>query len=139
MTTSGRRRPCRHTTFPDGASSAGTESDEIEDEAGSRSPAERIALQPVSRETGESVASSEVKGYEDERDQFVTFNPGELKALDVESSHMIDLTTFVPRGEVEPVYFNAPYYVYPDGKLAVEAFSVIGTAMKRPAWPGLAG
>ena len=44
-------------------------------------PAERIALQPVSRDTGESVERSEVmKGYEYERGQFVTFTPDKLKA-----------------------------------------------------------
>jgi DNA end-binding protein Ku len=36
---------------------------------------------------------------------------------------------FVPRGEVDPVYFNSPYYLYPDGQLAVEAIRVIGAAM----------
>ena len=78
-----------------------------------------------------------VKGYEYERGQFVTFTPEELKALDVESSHMIDLATFVPRAEVDPVYFNAPYYVYPDGKIATEAFGVIGAAMKEAGMAGL--
>jgi DNA end-binding protein Ku len=101
-------------------------------------PAERIALQPVSRETGESVERSEVmKGYEYERGQFVTFTADELKALDVESTRTVDLTTFVPRVEVDPIYFNAPYYVYPDGKLAAEAFGVIGAAMARSGIAGL--
>jgi DNA end-binding protein Ku len=35
----------------------------------------------------------------------------------------------MPRAEVNPVYFNTPYYVYPDGPIAVETFRVIGTAM----------
>ena len=116
------------------------EPDEIEEPAPSESvgPAERIALQPVSRETGESVARSEVvKGYEYDRGQFVTFTNEELKALDVESTRTIDLTTFVPRAEVDPVYFSTAYYVYPDGKLAAEAFAVIGTAMARAGIAGL--
>ena len=53
----------------------------------------------------------------------------ELKALDVESSKIIDLETFVPRAEVDPVYFSTPYYVDPDGPIAVETFRVIGAAM----------
>src|SRR5205085_2616387 len=53
----------------------------------------------------------------------------ELKALDVESTRTIDLSTFVARTMVDPVYFNAPYYVYPDGPVATEAFRVIGAAM----------
>jgi DNA end-binding protein Ku len=100
--------------------------------------ATRIALRPVDRDTGEEIERDEVvKGYEYERGQFVTFTAEELKALDVESSHMIDLASFVPRAEVDPVYFNAPYYLYPDGKIAAEAFGVIGAAMKEAGMAGL--
>ena len=70
-----------------------------------------------------------VKGYEYERGQFVTLTADELKALDVESSKIIDLETFAPRAEVDPVYFSTPYYVYPDGPIAEETFRVIGAAM----------
>jgi DNA end-binding protein Ku len=68
--------------------------------------------------------------------QYVTFTPDELKALDLESSKVIDLEMFVPRGELDPVYFNSPYYLYPDGQMAVEAIRVIGAAM---ADAGLSG
>jgi non-homologous end joining protein Ku len=34
----------------------------------------------------------------------------------------------VPRGEIDPVYFNSPYYLYPDGPIAVETLRVIGAA-----------
>ena len=44
-----------------------------------------------------------------------------LKALDVESSKIIDLTAFVPRDELDPLYYNAGYYIYPDGAIATEA------------------
>ena len=60
-------------------------------------------------------AEEVVKGYEYDRGQFVTFTPGELKALDLESSKVIDLEMFVLRNDVDPVYFNSPYYLYPDG------------------------
>ena len=79
------------------------------------SPA-RVALRPHDPHTGEEIEREEVvKGYEYERGQFVTFTPEELKALDVESSKIIDLETFVPRAEVDPIYFSTPYYLYPDG------------------------
>jgi DNA end-binding protein Ku len=77
------------------------------------------------------------RGYEYERGQFVTFTPAELKALDVESSKIIDLESFVPRAEVDPVYFNTPYYVYPDGPIAVETFRVIGAAMTEAGEVGI--
>ena len=59
-----------------------------------------------------------------------------MKALDLESCKVIDLEMFVPRGELDPVYFNSPYYLYPDGQMAVEAIRVIGAAM---ADAGLSG
>jgi DNA end-binding protein Ku len=115
--------------------------DEWEQPAG---PATRIALQPIARDTGKAVERDEVvKGYEFERGQFVTLTPAELKALDVESSKTIDLTTFVPRDEIDPLYYNAGYYIYPDGAIATEAYRVIdhlridvaGKRRPRPATP----
>jgi DNA end-binding protein Ku len=82
----------------------------------------RVALHPHDPYTGEEIEREDVvKGYEFERGQFVTFTAEELKALDVESSKIIDLEAFVPRAEVDPIYFSTPYYVYPDGRIANEA------------------
>ena len=64
------------------------------------------------------------------------FSADELKALDVESSKVIDLETFVPRAEIDPVYFDTPYYLYPDGPMAIETLRVISAAM---AEAGIAG
>jgi DNA end-binding protein Ku len=98
----------------------------------------RVALHPHDPLTGEEIEREEVvKGYEYERGRFVTFTAEELKALDVESSKIIDLERFVPRAEVDPVYFNTPYYVYPDGPIAVETFRVIGAAMAEAGEVGL--
>jgi DNA end-binding protein Ku len=93
-------------------------------------PVSRITLRPHDPATGEEIEKDEVvRGYEYERGQYVTFTPAELKALDLESSKVIDLEMFAPRGEVDPVYFNSPYYLYPDGEMAAEAVRVIGAAM----------
>jgi DNA end-binding protein Ku len=114
------------------------DSDAGADETEDVGPATRIALQPVDRETGEAVDRDEVvKGYEFERGQFVTFTPAELKALDVESSKIIDVASFVPRAEVDPIYFNTAYYIYPDGPVATEAYRVISAAMAEAGVAGL--
>ena len=97
----------------------------------------RVKQQLVDSETGEVVERDEIaKGYEYERGRYVTVEDDELKGLQIESSKIIDLTQFVSRDEVDPVYLDAPYYVYPDGELATEAFQVIGEAM---AAKGLVG
>jgi DNA end-binding protein Ku len=100
--------------------------------------ATRIALRPHDPGTGEEIEKSEVvKGYEYDHGQFVTFSAEELKALDVESSKMIDLERFVSRNDVDPVYFDTPYFLYPNGLVAVEALRVIGVAMAEAGVAGL--
>ena len=92
--------------------------------------ATRITLRPHDPATGEEIDKAEVvKGYEYDRGQFVTFTAEELKALDVESSKIIDLEKFVPGRSIDPVYYDSSYYVYPDRPIAVEALRVIGAAM----------
>jgi DNA end-binding protein Ku len=99
----------------------------------------RITLRPHDPGTGEEVEKEEVvKGYEYQRGQFVTFMPEELKVLNVESSEVIDLEKFVPHGEIDPVYFNTPYYLYPDGAIAAETLRVIGAAMAELGVVGIA-
>jgi DNA end-binding protein Ku len=100
--------------------------------------ATRIALRPHDPRTGQEIEKSEiVKGYEYGRGQFVTFTAEELKALDIESSKVVDLERFVPRGDIDAVYFDTPYYLYPDGPIAVDALRVIGAAMTEAGVAGI--
>jgi DNA end-binding protein Ku len=106
---------------------------------GEQSPAAaRITLRPHDPGTGEEIEKREVvKGYEYSRGQFLTFTDEELKALDVESSKVVDLEKFVAGSDIDPVYFDSPYYLYPDGPIAVEALRVIGAAMAQAGLVGL--
>ena len=98
----------------------------------------RLKQQLVDSETGEVVERDQiVKGYEYDRGRYVTISDEELKELQIESSKIIDLDQFVDRGDVDPVYLDAPYYIYPDGELADEAFRVIGEAMAHKHKVGL--
>jgi DNA end-binding protein Ku len=81
------------------------------------SAATRITLRPHDPDTGEEIDKREVvKGYEYGRGQFLTFTAEELKALDIESSKIIDLERFVSCGNIDPVYLDSPYYLYPDAR-----------------------
>src|SRR5205807_7095666 len=60
-----------------------------------------------------------------------------VNALDIESSRVIDLETFVPRDDLDPVYFDGSYYCYRDGAIAVETLRVIGAAMAEAGVVGL--
>jgi DNA end-binding protein Ku len=108
------------------------------DEAAQAGPATRITLRPHDPTTGEELDRREVvKGYEYGRGQFVTFTAEELKALDLESSKIIDLETFVPRADIDPIYFDTPYYLYPDDSLEIETVRVIGAAMANGGVAGI--
>jgi DNA end-binding protein Ku len=98
----------------------------------------RVKQQLVDSETGEVVERDQiVKGYEYDRGRYVEITDEELKELQIESSKIIDLDQFVDRGDVDPVYLDAPYYVHPDGELADEAFRVIGEAMAQKGKVGI--
>src|SRR6516164_1291949 len=112
--------------------------DHTNPEAAQSRAATRIALRPHDPGTGEEIDKREiVKGYEYGRGQFVTLTSEELKALDVESPKVIDLEKFAPRDDLDPVYFDSSYYLYPDGPIAVEALRVIGAAMAEGGVVGL--
>jgi DNA end-binding protein Ku len=101
-------------------------------------PVTRVTIRPHDPRTGEEIDKAEVvKACEYGHGQFVTFTPEELKALDVESSKVIDLEKFVPRGDLDPVYLDTPYYLYPDGPVAEETLGVIGAAMAEAGVVGL--
>jgi len=55
-----------------------------------------------------------VKGYEFAKDQYVIFEPSELKAMEEAGTHMAEITEFVPLASVDPVYFDKAYYLAPD-------------------------
>jgi DNA end-binding protein Ku len=60
----------------------------------------------------------------------VEIEPDEIKAIQVESTHTLDIEKFVPVDEIDRRYFDRPYYIVPDGKAGEEAFAVIRDAMK---------
>src|SRR4051794_4781079 len=71
-----------------------------------------------------------VKGYEVAKDSYVTFTDEELEAVKVEGKHTIDLVQFVGACEIDPLYYEKPYFLVPHGKVAQEAFRVIRQALK---------
>jgi DNA end-binding protein Ku len=98
----------------------------------------RVRQQLVDAETGDKIERADVvKGFEYERHQYVTIPDDELQALRIESSQTVDLDRFVKKDDIDPLYLDTPYYVYPDGKIAIETFHVIGEAMKETGRVGI--
>jgi DNA end-binding protein Ku len=90
----------------------------------------RIAQKRVDSGTGEEVQYENlVKGYELTKDSYVLINPDELDALDPEKSRTIDIEDFVDLSEIDPIYYDHPYYLVPD-KGAAKAYGLLLNAMK---------
>jgi DNA end-binding protein Ku len=98
----------------------------------------RLRVKLVDEETGDAVERDDiVKGYQIEKGQYVPLDEDELEAIQIESSRIIDLETFVDAKEVDCLYFDKPYYVAPDGDVATETYRVIVRAMRDKGKVGL--
>jgi DNA end-binding protein Ku len=71
-----------------------------------------------------------IKGYEFSKDQYVLFDPEEIKRLEAESSNSIDIAEFVPFGKVERIYLDKAYYLGPD-KGGERAYRLLSAALKK--------
>jgi DNA end-binding protein Ku len=78
-----------------------------------------------------------IKGYEFSKDQYVTFTPEELKALEEKATQSIDIAQFVPLAAIDPVYFDRPYYLSPE-KGADKAYRLLAEAMRETGRAALA-
>ncbi len=74
----------------------------------------RIQQRRVDPTTGDEVAYEDlVKGYELTPDRYVVVEPGELEALDPKKTKTIDIEDFVDLEEIDPIYYDHPYYLAP--------------------------
>jgi DNA end-binding protein Ku len=96
-----------------------------------RQTGNRLRQQMVDAETGDVVEGDQKgRGYELKKGEYVEIEKDELEAVQIESTHSIDIDSFVPKDEIDKRYLDHPYYIAPDGKAGVEAFAVIRDAMK---------
>jgi DNA end-binding protein Ku len=91
----------------------------------------RIRMITTDPETGPIERKDLVKGYEVSKGEYILLSDDEIKSVKLESTKTIDIERFVPGDEIDRIYWDNPYYLAPDGKLAQEAFSVIRTAMEK--------
>jgi DNA end-binding protein Ku len=90
----------------------------------------RIQQKRVDPETGEEVAFDDiVKGFELTKGRYVVLTPEELDALDPERTRTIDIEDFVALEEIDPVYYDHPYWLVPD-KGAAKAYGLLLEAMR---------
>ncbi|MCL6683431.1 Ku protein [Sphingomonas alba] len=72
-----------------------------------------------------------IKGYEVSKGEYVLLEPEEIENVKLESRKTLDLVQFVDSSDIDPMYFDKPYYVVPADDLAEEAFVVIREALRQ--------
>jgi len=91
----------------------------------------RVRQQLIDDETREPVeAADKGRGYEVSKGVYVMVEDEEIDSIAIESSHTVDIDSFVPREQIDQRYLDSPYYLVPDDRVGQEAFAVIRDAMR---------
>lgn len=118
--------------------SASSSSERVSFNTLNRKTGNRLKQNLVDSVNGEPVDTADrVKGYQAVKGQYVLVEEADLEALKIETTKTIDIETFVPHAEIDPIYLDSPYYLAPDARVAEEAFAVIRDAMTRKKVVGI--
>jgi DNA end-binding protein Ku len=99
----------------------------------------RLKQQLVDAETGDPVEKEDVgRGYEVAKGQYIQVEDAEIETIKIESTHTIEIDSFVPRAEIDDRYLDTPYYVAPTDQVGQEAFAVIRDAIREKGMVALA-
>ncbi len=111
--------------FPATRSGAQIQFHQVHEPTGKRIKYEKVVpgIGPVDRD-------EIVKGYEVSKGHYVLLDPEEIDSVKLESRKTLDLVQFVDEGDIEPTFFDKPYYVVPADDLAEEAYVVLRDALK---------
>src|SRR3954454_4952734 len=107
------------------------------------SAGERVSFRQINKRTGNRLrqqlvdevtrdvveAHDKGRGYEIAKGQYLQVEDDEIDAIQVESTHTIEIEKFVPLSETDVRYFDSPYYLIPDDQVGLDAFAVIRDAM----------
>ena len=103
-----------------------------------RKTGNRLKQQMVDAGTSEPVDKENIaRGYEYAKGQYLVIEDEEIDKIKIESTHTIDIDSFVPRAEIDDRYLASPYYIAPTDKVGQEAFSVIRDVMREEKKVGL--
>ena len=109
---------------------------QIDRATGERVRHQKVLASAVDRNPDEAADQSEVveksqimKGYEYSKGHYVTFEPEEIAHLRVPSKHTMEVTQFVNEDEIDPEYYEKPYFVTPENDAQSEAFATVRQAL----------
>ncbi len=91
----------------------------------------RVSYEKVVEGIGPIDRDEIIKGYEISKGEYVLLEEDEIEAVKIESKKTLELVQFVDSCEIDPLYFEKPYYVAPKDDLAEEAFIVLREALRK--------
>ena len=108
------------------------------------SSTERVSFRQINKKTGNRLRQQLVdeithepiegedkgRGYEYAKNAYIPVDDDELDAIAIESTHTIEIDSFVPREQIDERYLDSPYYIMPHDRVGQEAFAVIREAMR---------
>ena len=95
-----------------------------------RKTGERVKYQKTSSDETKVEKTDIVKGYEYSKGEYVTIEPEEIENLRIPSRKTLEVSQFVNVDEVDPGYFEKPYFVVPENDAQAEAFAVVRRALQ---------
>ncbi|MBB2201323.1 non-homologous end joining protein Ku [Gluconacetobacter tumulisoli] len=117
-------------TCPVAMTPATTESEKVRFHTINRNTGHRLVSQYVDAQTGAPVEDdAQVMGYPRGEDGYVMLEDDELDAVALDSTHTIDIETFVPADSVGWIWYDAPHFLVPDDEIGEEAYRVIQAAL----------
>ena len=90
----------------------------------------RIRMVPTDPDTGPVDRASLVRGFEITKNHYVIVKPEELDAVKLETTDTIEIERFVDAADIDRMFWNTPYFLLPNEKGAVEAYTVIRAALE---------
>jgi DNA end-binding protein Ku len=116
-----------------------TEANKVHFHKLNRETGNRLRMRMVDEETGDEVPrGQQVKGYEISKGSTIQVEDEDLDKIALEGTHVMEITKFVPREEIDPLYFDRPYFLAPNDDASQEAFAVLREAMRMKKIGGLA-
>jgi DNA end-binding protein Ku len=115
------------------------------------SSTERVAFRQINKKTGNRLRQQLIddvtretverhdkgRGYEYAKNTYLPVEDDELDAIAIESSHTIEIDSFVPRPQIDERYLDSPYYITPKDQAGQDAFAVIREAMRNKGMAAL--
>jgi DNA end-binding protein Ku len=91
------------------------------------------------KKCGQVVSNDEItKGYQYESDRYAIVEPEEIAKVKIKTNKAVDIMGFVDASEIPPTFYDAPYYVGPDGPVSEKPYALLRQVLKDTGKVGLA-